>query len=121
MLTASVASDRLTSDWQLAVVPTRPEYWMATPTDCRPLLSKVVSSTIQCSIEFIPINPLAATGSGGPGSYAGHSRFPSRHPGCLLPQANAVFDDAATLDAAVDMLDPQSAGVERLAGSLLCR
>lgn len=50
MLTASVASDRLTSDWQLAVVPTRPEYWMATPTDCRPLLSKVVSSTIQCSM-----------------------------------------------------------------------
>ena len=46
MLTASVASDRLT--WQLAVVPTRPEYWMATP--CRPLLSKVVSSTIQCSM-----------------------------------------------------------------------
>ena len=31
--------------------------------------------------------------------------------GALLPQANAVFDDAATLDAAVDMLDPQPAGV----------
>ena len=31
--------------------------------------------------EFIPIKPLAATGSGGPGSYAGHSRFPLRHPG----------------------------------------
>src|SRR4051795_3909340 len=38
------------TDWQLAVVPTRPEYWMATPTECRPLLSKVVSSTIQCSM-----------------------------------------------------------------------
>ena len=38
------------ADWQLAVVPTRPEYWMATPTDCRPLLSKVVSSTIQGSM-----------------------------------------------------------------------
>lgn len=36
------------ADWQLAVVPTRPEYWMATP--CRPLLSKVVSSTIQGSM-----------------------------------------------------------------------
>ena len=33
------------------------------------------------SVEFIPIKPLAATGSGGPGSYAGHSRFPSRHHG----------------------------------------
>src|SRR3954454_7887896 len=50
MLAASVASDRLTSDWQLAVVPTRPEYWMATPTECWPLLSRVVSSTIQCSM-----------------------------------------------------------------------
>ena len=39
----------------------------------------------------------------------------------LLPQADPVFDDATTLDAAVDMLDPQSARVERLVGSLLCR
>ena len=39
----------------------------------------------------------------------------------MLPQADAVFDDPATLDAAVDMLDPQSAGVERLVGSLLRR
>ena len=36
----------------------------------------------------------------------------------LLPQADPVFDDAATLDTAVDMLDPQSAGVERLVGSM---
>jgi hypothetical protein len=39
----------------------------------------------------------------------------------LLPQTDAVFDDPATLDAAVDMLDPQSAVVERLVGSLLRR
>jgi hypothetical protein len=39
----------------------------------------------------------------------------------LLPQADPVFDDTATLDAAVDMLDPQSAEVERLVGSLLRR
>jgi hypothetical protein len=39
----------------------------------------------------------------------------------LLPQADPVFDDTATLDAAVDMLDPQPAGVERLVGSLLRR
>src|SRR4051794_15717484 len=31
--------------------------------------------------EFIPIKSLAAKVSGGRGSYAGHSRFPSRHPG----------------------------------------
>ena len=42
-------------------------------------------------------------------------------PDALLPQADAVFDDATTLDTAVDMLDPQSAGVERLVGSLLRR
>src|SRR6266851_2851555 len=32
-------------------------------------------------LEFISIKPLAATESGAPGSYAGHSRFPSRHRG----------------------------------------
>ena len=29
----------------------------------------------------------------------------------LLPQADPVLDDATALDTAVDMLDPQSAGV----------
>jgi hypothetical protein len=33
-------------------------------------------------------------------------------PDAVLPQADPVFDDAATLDAAVDMLNPQPAGVE---------
>src|SRR2546425_11247701 len=33
------------------------------------------------TIEFIPIKPSAATGSDGPGSYAGHSRVPSRDRG----------------------------------------
>jgi hypothetical protein len=32
-------------------------------------------------------------------------------PDAVLPQADAVFDDTATLDAAVDMFDPQPAGV----------
>ena len=35
----------------------------------------------------------------------------------LLPQAD--FDDATALDTAVDMLDPQSAVIEPLVGSLL--
>jgi hypothetical protein len=39
----------------------------------------------------------------------------------LLPQPDSVFDNATTLDTAVDMLNPQSAGVERLVGSLLCQ
>src|SRR6266567_4211716 len=33
------------------------------------------------SVEFIPIKPLAAMGSGAPGSYAGHNRVPSRDRG----------------------------------------
>ena len=42
-------------------------------------------------------------------------------PDALLPQADPIFDDTATFDAAVDMFDPQPAGVERLVGSLLRR
>jgi hypothetical protein len=34
----------------------------------------------------------------------------------LLPQADAVFDDATAFHAAVDMFDPQPALVERLVG-----
>ena len=37
----------------------------------------------------------------------------------FFPQAEAVFDDATTLDTAVDMLDPQPPLVERLVRSLL--
>ena len=37
----------------------------------------------------------------------------------LLPQADPVFHDAAALDAAVDMLDPQPAVVQGLVGPLL--
>ena len=51
----------------------------------------------------------------------GAADFHHNIPDILLPQADPVFDDTATLDAAVDMLDPQSAGVERLVGSLLRR
>jgi hypothetical protein len=43
-------SDRLTRVWQLAVAWMRPQYCTATPTECRPLLSTVVSSMIRCSI-----------------------------------------------------------------------
>src|SRR2546426_11229805 len=37
----------------------------------------------------------------------------------LLPQADPIFHNAATLDATVDMLDPQPPLVERLVGPLL--
>jgi hypothetical protein len=51
----------------------------------------------------------------------GTADFHHAIPDALLPQADPVFDDATALDAAVDMLDPQPAGVERLVGSLLRR
>jgi hypothetical protein len=37
----------------------------------------------------------------------------------LLPQPDPVFDDAAALDAPVDMLDPQPTAVQRVVGRLL--
>ncbi len=37
----------------------------------------------------------------------------------VLPQPNAVFHDAAALDAAVDMLDPQPTVMQGLVGQLL--
>ena len=37
----------------------------------------------------------------------------------LLPQAAAVFDDATTLDTAMDILDPEPTLVERLVGPVL--
>jgi len=37
----------------------------------------------------------------------------------LFPQADPVFSDAAALDAAVDMLDPQPTVMQRLVGALL--
>jgi len=37
----------------------------------------------------------------------------------LLPQTDPVFDDATTLDTAVDMLNPQPTAVQRLVGHFL--
>jgi len=37
----------------------------------------------------------------------------------VLPQPDPVFDDAAALDAAVDMLDPQPTVVQGLVGQVL--
>jgi hypothetical protein len=38
-----------------------------------------------------------------------------------LPQPASVFDDTTALDTAVDMLNAQSAIVQRLIGQLLCQ
>jgi len=45
--------------------------------------------------------------------------FPDQIVDAFLPQAHPVFDDAATLDTTVDMLNPQPALVERLVCPLL--
>jgi len=49
----------------------------------------------------------------------GTAEFPHEIPNALLPQPDPVFDDAAALDAAVDMLDPQPTVVQGLVGQLL--
>ena len=49
----------------------------------------------------------------------GTADFPSDITNALLPQADPVFDEATTLDIAVDMLDPQSTIVEHLVGFAL--
>ena len=46
-LAAGVATDRLTATWQLSVLPSCPQYWRATPTECVPCLGIPVSSAIQ--------------------------------------------------------------------------
>jgi hypothetical protein len=70
-------------------------------------------------VEFIPLKPLAATGSSAPGRCAGHSRVPSPDHGPLLPQAESVLHDAAAPDTPVDVLDAQLPLVERLVRPLL--
>ena len=62
------------------------------------------------SIESIPLRASAATGSGAPGSYVGHSKFPSPGRG-YLPQTHPIFDAATALHPAVDMLEAAPTGV----------
>jgi hypothetical protein len=49
----------------------------------------------------------------------GTAEFHDQIADAFFPQADAVFDDATTLDTAVDMLDPQPMLVERLVRPLL--
>ena len=49
----------------------------------------------------------------------GTAEFHHQIANALLPQADPVFHNATTLHTAVDMLNPQSAVVERLVGPLL--
>jgi len=49
----------------------------------------------------------------------GTAEFHHQIADALFPQADPVFDDAAALDAAVDMLDPQPTVMQGLVGPLL--
>jgi hypothetical protein len=49
----------------------------------------------------------------------GTTEFHHQIADALLPQAEPVFDDAAMLDTAVDMFDPQSTMVELLVRHVL--
>jgi hypothetical protein len=44
-LARQVLTDRLTATRQLSCLPNCPQYWRATPTECRPFFGKPVSST----------------------------------------------------------------------------
>ncbi len=45
----SLASDTLTATWQFSCLPSTPQYWRATPTECCPFFGKAVSSTIHAA------------------------------------------------------------------------
>ncbi len=44
---ASLARCKLTTSWQLAVLPSAPQYWRCTPAEWLPALGKLVSSMTQ--------------------------------------------------------------------------
>src|SRR4051812_42132848 len=67
------------------------------------------------------LNHWLPRGQADPEVMQGTADFHYDIPDALLPQADPVFDDATALDTAVDMLDPQSAGVGSLVCSLLGR
>ena len=49
----------------------------------------------------------------------GTAEFHHQITDALFPQTDAVFDDATTLDTAVDMLDPQPAAMQGPIGPFL--
>ena len=75
----------------------------------------------QGQLSLSRLNHWLPRGQADPEVMQGTADFHHAITDALLPQPDPVFDDATALDAAVDMLDPQSAGVERLVGSLLRR
>jgi hypothetical protein len=85
------------------------------------MLSKNFPATHQVDVHL----NLSRLNHGQPGVQAhpeivqGATEFHHQVTDTLLPQAHPVFHNATTLDAAVDMLDPEPPLVERLVGQVL--
>src|SRR6266508_3377895 len=58
--TCSVTALTDTPSWQLAVLPSVPEYWRCTPTEHEPSLGKPVSSTTHAVGESAPTSRSAS-------------------------------------------------------------
>jgi hypothetical protein len=69
--------------------------------------------------EFIPIKSSVTKGPAHPEIVQAATEFHHQITDPLLPQADPVLHDAAALDTAVDMLDPQPPLIERLVRPLL--
>jgi hypothetical protein len=118
----------LTGDGQTAVIEMAAAsgLMLLDPTRRNPLETTTfgVGELIRAALDQVSLSRLnhwLPRGQADPEVMQGAADFHRDIPDALLPQADPVFDDATALDAAVDMLDPQSAGVERLVGSLLRR
>src|SRR3954469_13131708 len=65
-----------TRDWQLAFLPSWPQYWRFTPTECRPCLTSAVSSTTKAASGPPTSRSAAFTSSSPPRGGAGAADEP---------------------------------------------
>ena len=70
-------------------------------------------------LSLFRLNHRLPRGQTHPESMQGTAAFHHQITDALLPQPHPVFDDPTTLDAAVDMLDPQPTLVQGLVRPLL--
>jgi len=74
-------------------------------------------TTSACLIEFIPMKPLVATGSGAPGSGVGHRRVPSPDHG---PLASPGGSGPARCDSASPSSCQARSGAAAAGGRIRC-
>ncbi len=78
-----------------------------------------VTARRRVQLSLSRLNHRLPGGEAHPEVVQGTAEFHHQIADTLLPQADAVFDDAAAFDTAVDMLDAQPTLVECLIGPLL--